>query len=274
MDSTNHWRVVVAGPLSGPQNMALDEAILESVVAGDSPPTLRLYAWAPPCLSLGYAQPHSDVDEPRLRRLGWDLVRRPTGGRAILHIDELTYSVAAPERHPLMAGGVLPSYQRLSRGLLAALDELGLEAQVQPAAGEGEAERSNPICFQAPSAYEITVGGRKLIGSAQVRRRAGVLQHGSLPLSGDIGRVCLALRFADEEARSQAAKTLGRRATTVQACLGRTVEWADAAQAFITGFSRALELRFDEQSLSDEEWRRADELTSARYTAPGWTRRL
>ncbi len=177
MKEAERWRLVLSPPLSGPENMALDEALLESIVDGESPPTLRLYSWEPPCLSLGFAQPHTDADPARLRSLGWDLDRRPTGGRAILHIDELTYAVAVPESHPLMAGGVLPSYQRLSRGLLAALAQLALAPEVQPTTPRSEPEQSNPICFQVPSAYEITVGGRKLIGSAQVRRRAAVLQH-------------------------------------------------------------------------------------------------
>ena len=167
--------------------MAVDEAILEHIHRGESLPTLRLYAWQPPCLSLGYAQPVADVDLPRLRERGWDLVRRPTGGRAILHTDELTYSVAAPADDPRTAGTVLESYNRIARALLRALQELGLpveiEAQAPVPAMQGQA---NPVCFEVPSSYEITAGGRKLVGSAQARKREGVLQHGSLPLTGDL----------------------------------------------------------------------------------------
>jgi len=274
MDSRERWRLVLSAPLSGPENMALDEAILESVVAGDSLPTLRLYSWEPPCLSLGYAQPYADADLGRLRKLEWGLVRRPTGGRAILHTEELTYSVAVPERHPLMVGGVLPSYQRLSRGLLAALANLSLEPEVQPAAGDSEPDRSNPICFQVSSAYEITVGGRKLIGSAQVRRRGGVLQHGSLPLSGDIGRVCAGLHFADEAQRAVAAEALRQRATTVEACLGRRLDWETAARAFAVGFGREVSLVLEDRPVSSEELRRTAELNRERYANPDWTGRL
>jgi lipoate-protein ligase A len=94
------WRLLVTPPARGAWNMAVDEAILEAVGRGASLPTLRLYAWEPACLSLGYAQPIGDVDQPRLRARGWDLVRRPTGGRAVLHTDELTYSVIAPPGEP------------------------------------------------------------------------------------------------------------------------------------------------------------------------------
>ena len=188
--------------------MALDEAILMSVTAEEAPPTLRLYAWDPPCLSIGYAQPVADVDQKMLTKFGWDLVRRPTGGRAILHTDELTYAVVATSIDQHIGGGVLETYQRISRGLVASLTLLGMSVEVQPDLSIPEDQRSNPVCFQVPSAYEVTVNGRKLIGSAQVRRRGGVLQHGSLPLRGDITRICKVLRFEDEASRLQAIQFL------------------------------------------------------------------
>src|SRR5512142_2493749 len=89
------WRLLITAPARGAWNMAVDEAMLEHIGRGESMPTLRLYAWEPACLSLGQAQPYADVDRIRLRQRGWDVVRRPTGGRAILHTDELTYSIVA-----------------------------------------------------------------------------------------------------------------------------------------------------------------------------------
>ena len=111
------WRLIVDGEADGATNMALDEAILMDVVAGNSPPTLRFYAWSPPCLSLGRNQPLGDVDLVSCHAAGVDVVRRPTGGRAILHTDELTYSVSLLQTDPLAAWGVLESYRRLSDGL-------------------------------------------------------------------------------------------------------------------------------------------------------------
>jgi lipoate-protein ligase A len=179
MDS-NLWRLMLDPPSDGARNMAVDEALLEETAAGRSLPTLRLYAWDPPTLSLGFAQPAADCDREALKRLGWGLVRRPTGGRAILHTDELTYSITAPESHPLMQGGVLESYRRLSLGLLAGLRLLGVDVQADP--GQRGRAAGNPVCFEIPSQYEISAGGRKLIGSAQARRLGGVLQHGAFPL--------------------------------------------------------------------------------------------
>ena len=118
--SHSTWRLLRTAPAPGAWNMALDESILEHIHRGDSIPTLRLYAWNPACLSLGHAQPHADVDSARLRAHGWDVVRRLTGGRAILHTDELTYSVTAPAADPRVAGTVLESYRRRPPGLLRA----------------------------------------------------------------------------------------------------------------------------------------------------------
>src|SRR5205814_2575613 len=121
------WRVIIHRAADGPTNMAIDEAIADSVAAGAVPPTLRFYAWEPACISLGYTQPVTDVDFDSLHAHGWDVVRRLTGGRAILHVDELTYSVAAPSDEPRVAGGVIESYRRLSAGLMAGLAKLGAE---------------------------------------------------------------------------------------------------------------------------------------------------
>ena len=271
MDS---WRLIISSPSTGDNNMALDQAILESVSSGESPPTLRLYAWQPPCLSIGYAQPVADVDRQRLNELGWDLVRRPTGGRAILHTDELTYAVVAANTNPHVAGGVLQSYQHLSLGLVATLIKLGLQVEIQPDIPVSEEQRSNPVCFQAASAYEITVGGRKLIGSAQVRRRGGVLQHGSLPLKGDITRICEVLRFEDEASNQQSAKYIRERAATVEELLRKPVTWQQAADAFIGGFSSALSLSLNLGPLTEAECHLAEMLVSSRYNNSVWTERI
>ncbi|HEY3477012.1 MAG TPA: hypothetical protein VGK56_20505, partial [Anaerolineales bacterium] len=117
----------------GAWNMAVDEAILEQTRAGEGAfvPTLRLYAWDPACLSLGHAQPFADVARDRLEQRGWEVVRRPTGGRAILHVDELTYSVIGSAEEPVLAGGVLESYNRIAQALLAAVRNLGLPVEVK-----------------------------------------------------------------------------------------------------------------------------------------------
>jgi lipoate-protein ligase A len=254
--------------------MALDEAILESVASRNVPPTIRLYSWLPPCLSLGYAQPLSQVDVHRIRELGWDIVRRPTGGRALLHADELTYSVTAPLDNPDFSRGVLDSYRHISKGLVTALELLHLPVEIQPEIHLGDDERQQPICFEIPSSYEITVGGKKLLGSAQVRRKRGVLQHGSLPLSGDITRVCKVLVFDDEMQRDQAASRLSRRATTIEQILGRSIAWQEAADIVVEGFRRALALHLEIREPEKEELERARELREERYECKAWLERI
>jgi lipoate-protein ligase A len=270
---TKDWRLLVTGPARGPWNMAVDEGMVEHIGRGESRPTLRLYAWALPCLSLGHAQPHGDIDLRRLKAHGWDMVRRPTGGRAILHTDELTYSVTTAPDEPLMAGSVLESYNRVAEALLEAVRLLGLKAEIKDT-GSAERDPSNPVCFEVQSSSEITADGKKLIGSAQARRKEGILQHGSLPLTGDLSRITEALTFESEAARVAAAERLVGRATTVESALGRVVTWDDAVAAFATAFERVLELRFERCPLSESELRRADELVRDKYGHPSWMQRV
>jgi lipoate-protein ligase A len=253
--------------------MAVDEAILEAVGCSESLPTLRLYAWEPACLSLGYAQPFTDVGIPRLQARGWEVVRRPTGGRAVLHTDELTYSVIAPLDEPRVSGTVLESYHRLAQALVEALNLLSMRVEVKENSIASHGTSTNPVCFEVPSTYEITVGGKKLVGSAQARRKEGVLQHGSLPLTGDLTRILQVLVFPDEVARSRAAERLLKRATTVETTLGRKVSWDEAAQAFRTAFSKVLALSLQDADLTPTEKERAEELVTSKYAHTNWNQK-
>ncbi len=280
-----HWRLIITPPAHGALNMAVDESILEHIGRGEAVPTLRLYAWNPPCLSLGHAQSFSDVDIHRLKQRGWEVVRRATGGRAILHTDELTYSVIAPSNEPSVEGSILESYNRLAQALLFAVKNLELPVEMKEGVTQdvvltGEAVskdgilRNNPVCFEVPSTYEITVDGKKLIGSAQARKKEGVLQHGSLPLTGDLTRICQALVFENESAREQASQRLLQRATTVESALGVEISWEKAAQAFVHAFEAQLGLSFERGELSASESERAEELVKEKYAHPAWTERI
>jgi lipoyl(octanoyl) transferase len=259
------WRLLITPPAHGAWNMAVDESILDTMGTGASLPTLRLYAWEPACLSLGYAQPLTDVDLPRLQARGWEVVRRPTGGRAVLHTDELTYSVIAPPDESHVAGTVLESYRRLAQALVQALNLLSVPVQVNENPSAPRTANPNPVCFEVPSTYEITIGGKKLVGSAQARRKEGVLQHGSLPLGGDLTRILQVLAFPDEASRTRAAERLLSRATTVESALARQVSWDEAAQAFISAFTTELALDLQPGSLSGPEKSRAEELVRVKY---------
>ena len=261
------WRLIRFGTADGATHMAVDEAIWQAVAAGAAPPTLRLYAWEPPCLSLGRNQPAARVRQDELQRRGYDLVRRPTGGQAVLHIDELTYSVVLPLSDPLARGGVLASCERLSQGLLQALHLLGV-GEATALRREVSPSPFGTVCFEVVAAFEVAVGGRKLIGSAQMRGRGTLLQHGAIPLTGDIARIAPLLEPPAEPARIRA------RATTLSEVLGREVEWEEAADAVAEGFAQALNLRLEPGGLTEVERRAAERLQAEKYASRAWTERV
>jgi lipoate-protein ligase A len=266
------WRLIVDGEADGATNMAVDEAILSAVIDGTSPPTLRFFAWSPPCLSLGRNQSLADVDRQACSAAGVDLVRRPTGGRSILHTDEFTYSVALLQSDPRAAGDILTSYCCLSKGLLAGLRRLGLE--VAQTAGKSKAPAgASAVCFEVPSNYEVTVGGRKLVGSAQWRVRGGLLQHGTLPLQGDITRIVTYLTFSEAERQTQ-QRALRARATTLESALARQVPFAEAAQAMADGFAQALNVTLVPGALTAHEHALAADLRRERYASRAWISRI
>ncbi|MGB7341929.1 MAG: biotin/lipoate A/B protein ligase family protein [Phototrophicaceae bacterium] len=262
------WRLIYDTPLIGADNMAIDESIMQSVAIGEQKPTLRLYAWHPLCLSIGYGQRIRDADLDRLQAYNWGIVRRPTGGKAILHGDELTYSVSLPNDHDLAQGDIVASYRRISEALMQALVYLGLSpASEQQAKGN---KGLGPVCFEVPSHYEITSGGKKLIGSAQVRRRNGILQHGTLPLTGDITRICEALSYADEQERQIAKQHVDDRATTLASVMGEAIAWQDAAETIVQGFADTFDIDFEVGELSDAEIEQVKALLDERYLNEEW----
>lgn len=258
------WRLIYDKPTTGRYNMAIDEAIMAAVAERTAPPTLRLYAWEPACLSLGYSQKTTDADQARIAAQGWDIVRRPTGGKAILHMDELTYSVALPDGHPIAEGGIIESYRRISTALMIALESLGTHPESKRR--EDRARSLGPVCFEVPSHYEVTVNTRKLVGSAQVRRKNSMLQHGTLPLFGDVARICDALVYDDEASRESARIAVRQRATSLSAALDREITWDQAAEAVVAGFREAFDIDFKSSQLTESETEQMGVLAKEKYT--------
>ena len=269
------WRLVVDDqPRSGAANMAIDQAIAEACAAGDSLPTLRFYHWKPPAVSLGRHQPNAEIDHAAVAAAGYEIVRRPTGGRAILHTDEFTYSVAAAQSEARLSGGVMDSYLNISNALLAGLQRLGVTAEKAPASVRAGSDVS-AACFEVPSAYEITAGGRKLMGSAQSRRAGYVLQHGSLPLVGDITRLIDVLVLEPSAAESLRADLSARACTLAQALDipedSPQVQFAAVSVAMRQGFEATLALTFKPAQLSPSEMRRAAVLIREQFANDEWT---
>ncbi|GAB4550807.1 MAG: lipoate--protein ligase family protein [Anaerolineae bacterium] len=262
-------------PHDGASNMARDEAVLQAVARGDVPPTLRFYRWQQPTLSLGYGQSADDVDSTRAAQFGVAIVRRLTGGRAVLHIpNELTYSIALPEDHPLATGSVVESYRRISAALKAGLQSLAPHSALAADQRAEPAERisqPNAVCFEVPSHYEITANGKKLVGSAQVRKFGGVLQHGAIPLGGDVGDICDALIYADESAREAAKARVRQRATTLAEVSGFDYPHSTVGTALLKAFCDLLgDATLEEGSLSAAETAEEAALRANKYATLEW----
>lgn len=268
------WRVVNSGINHAANNMAVDEAILRAHVSGETPPTIRFYGWRPAAMSIGYFQKAADdVDIDKCRTEGVDIVRRLTGGRAVLHDAELTYSVVVRENYPLIPATITASYRYFSEGLLAGLNKLGIDASMSiPRAAYGQTKRrhASAACFDAPSHYEITAQGRKLAGSAQVRKDGVILQHGSILLTFNPVQVAALLNLPSHEKQNVVAEMLAKRAVSIKEILGREITWDSACQAMIEAFGPALGIEWEPGQLSEKEQAVASELVDTKYGSDSW----
>lgn len=231
--------------------MAVDTAVAWAVGEGLAPPTLRLYRWQPPAVSVGYAQQRTvPLDLAACARAGLAVVRRPTGGRAVLHDGDVTYALALPRRVPWGEGSVAATCRRIHEAVAAGLRRLGVQAEVvgpRPSGGG----RPTPLCFAILSAHEIAVGGRKLVGSAQRRLRRALLQHGSIPLTLDRAR--LATLLIEPKRAGAEAPVWGSSMVSLAEVLGR-MPTPEAVQAAIAeGVADVFRIRFREQGLGPEE---------------------
>lgn len=255
--------------------MAVDEALLESVEAGDSQPVLRIYNVEPPCLSIGRDQEWDVADLDNCKEEGWDVVRRPTSGRAILHTADLAYAICLPLSDPRAQGNASESYERLAEGLFKALNLLGLEPnRTRPY--YGDSGPPGPVGFDGPAEidFDVTIGQRKLINSGQWRTGRTLLQQGSFPLSGDPTQIADGLWFDYPGQRIAMVNRLGYRATTLELMIGRNVSFEEAAAVFSQGFSEALNLTFESHPLTEKEKARAQQLRDEKYASESWYKRV
>jgi lipoyl(octanoyl) transferase len=277
----NTWRLLIDQPADGAANMARDEAILACHAASASQPTLRLYGWRPACLSLGRFQRASAIDRAACTRAEVAIVRRPSGGRALLHDAELTYAIIARADHALFGDqSILATYHQISLALLAGLRRLGVPAELTPVVKDERRktkDESNSAssfvlrpssfgsaaCFDTPAAYELTVSGRKLVGSAQTRRAGSFLQHGAIPLTPHAERLAALLHRPPDD--------LGAKMIGLDQAAGRRIEFGELADALIAGFGDAWGIRFERSTLSAHEQREEQRLITHKYTDERWT---
>jgi lipoate-protein ligase A len=249
--------------------MAVDEALLAGVGARTSPQTVRVYAWVRPTVSVGYSQEAStEVDRAACERAGVDVVKRPTGGRAVLHAGELTYSVSGISGEPPLGRTIMESYRAIAAALVAGLEVLGVDADLVQLSTEptGASGGPSPPCFVSAGRFEIAVEGRKLVGSAQRRIENAVLQHGSLLLDASHVELADLLRTADNRLRRRVRQSLSEKTTNLSSILGRRVSFDDAADALRAGFEAAWAVKFRDGALSDEELAASRRLAIDRQT--------
>jgi lipoate-protein ligase A len=240
--------------------MALDEALLESVSRGESLPVLRFYGWEPRAVSVGFFQVlEEEVNLEACKARGIGVIRRITGGGAVFHHAELTYSIIMPDSHPLAGDSIRESYRSLCAGIIRGLALLGLESQFVPI-------------------NDILCGGRKISGNAQTRRAGTILHHGTILLDLDLDLMFELLRIPEEKNRGRLIRNVKERVTSLRD-LGVSVGFDGAVQCFAEGFRQALSLDFPEGALlppvypggpgADEE-ARALELAAGKFASPEW----
>lgn len=268
-DTGMEWRLIRSGYQSGAMNMALDEALLQSVATGRSLPVLHLYRWQPPTVTLGYAQSVAeDINLDACRSAGLDVVRRVTGGRAVLHDHEVTYGIMAPVQQGLFEGSVLECYKVIAEALQLTLQRLGLNARLVPGRRSPQpAAAERAVCFTAPSQYELVIDGRKVAGSAQKRQGKGFLQHGSLPLEMDLDLLARVLP-------GNPALSAGQRFSKI----GWLNRWADpplvvdeVEDSLVTAFGERLGIRWRISVPDQFEQGLAEQLYRDKYGIPQWT---
>lgn len=256
------WRLIDTGPLDGPANMALDEALLSCFDKERSRPLLRLYGWAPPALSVGrYQSAGAALKLDLCAEEDVPVVRRMTGGGIIYHAQELTYSIVCAPEH-LGLSGVKDGFRRLCGFLLGTYRRLGLDASFavdRNHAGERLGERT-AFCFAGKEEFDLLVNGRKIGGNAQRRLSGAILQHGSIPLES---RVLHGLRYLKEPAP-------GAEGSVSLAELGVTPELSQLKQMLVESFQECLGVSLSAESPSEEELRVAGGLEAKKYRSSRW----
>ena len=270
------WRILTQGKLSPAENMAIDDAIFELIQEGKSTPLIRFYDWNPATLSLGYHQnAEAEVDFQKLAETGYGFVRRPTGGRLVLHKNEVTYAVRSPNDEHL-AGNVLKSYGNISLALAEGLRLLNIDVEFEQKELSSFSQREpvNP-CFNSSSKYELAIQGKKVVGSAQVRKNGVLLQHGSIILNENQREIAYLMPGLSEKMRSRLANMMDNKTISINQVLDKKVSYEYAVSKFVQGFKKAWENDdfIEIEELEDFEKNRVEELIKKKYSTDKWNLR-
>jgi lipoate-protein ligase A len=249
------------------ENMAIDEAIFHETIKSKKQPTIRFYGSIPAAVSIGYFQDAAkELNIEKCRGEGIDVARRITGGRAVVHFNEITYCIAAGDKEKYFPADIPGTYKIISQCIARGLSDLGIKATL---AEEGRAqtkEEISPCCFSSPSKNELLVNGRKICGSAQVRRRGGFLQHGLLLMAYHPEETA---DFLLPERAPVGLEKLRRSVTSVNEELDFTVDEREICSKLKKGFSEELGIDLEEGALTPAEEKLKDELMK-KYTDADW----
>ncbi|MED4081707.1 biotin/lipoate A/B protein ligase family protein [Halalkalibacterium halodurans] len=269
------WRFIDSGDRDPAYNMALDEALLNWHSEGLIPPTIRFYGWNPPTLSIGYFQKvEKEINMEMVEKHQLGFVRRPTGGRGVLHDKELTYSVIVTEEHPDMPASVTEAYRIISQGILEGFRDLGLDAYFAvPKTEEEKNALKNPrsaVCFDAPSWYELVVEGRKVAGSAQTRQKGVILQHGSIVLDIDEDKLFDLFNYPSERVRERMQRNFKNKAVPINELRDVPLSMEEVKKAFKDGFEKGLSIKLEPYTLTDAEEAEVKKIAKERYETDEW----
>jgi lipoate-protein ligase A len=261
------WRWIESEAADGATNMATDQALFENTETVNQP-AMRVYRWSPYCISLGYHQSEDDIDFDLCRERHIDVVRRPTGGRAVLHAEEVTYAVIVPQCASIFQQSITAVYNLISRGLLIGIQKLGVPASFEKHSVDlrDHYKRGTSVsCFSASARHEIVVDGKKLVGSAQRRLPGKILQHGSILLDSAHLALPELIKKRDDQLRQRMKIELMNRTVSLCQCLGKEISFKKVVENIKKGMEEALSIRFVDGELTIQE-RESSERLKGRFS--------
>jgi len=249
---TEKWRLLLTGENTAARNMAIDRAVLVANSNGKVPPTVRFYSWKPSAISIGYFQSlDEEIDLGVCRDLGIDYVRRITGGGAVFHEDELTYSIVIPESHKEISKNIMESYGRICGAIIKGLKNIGIDSEYKPI-------------------NDIIANGKKISGNAQTRKMKTVLQHGTILTDVDVDKMFSVLRVPNEKIKDKLIADVKERVTSIKHILAKDIAFDKVAKAMKKGFEEEFKIKLVKGTLTDEEIDLTNKFETECFAAKDW----
>lgn len=264
------WKFINSGHHDAATNMALDECLLNWHSEGKIPPTLRFYGWSKPSLTIGqFQKTKKTINFDGITKHNADFVRRLTGGSAVLHDDELTYSIVIKESHPQIPQSVTEAYYILSKGVLEGYKELGIDVNYAIPERQMLKDRS-AVCFEKTAYYEMIVDGKKISGNAQTRKDGVLLQHGSIPMNINEDMLFDMFKFSSDALRNRQQRSFSKKAISIDSITNQSHTYEMLVDAFLKGFKTGLHIDTEPLVLTDADWQEVSQLANDKYRSNSW----